>query len=127
MQVKPSPKPSVVEVKAILERPKLAVRRMNWIDKNRGRNATPWQTWRTALEHEDDEALGLILIAQWRGNLGPVLPKWNCGIFLFEHRIYALDYEPDLPHTNTTGAGRPLHTRRLDPPNVHEHTWSQDG
>lgn len=111
----------------MLSRQKFAVRGMSWSDKPRGGNSPPWREWRTALEFEDGDAPGLLLIAVWRGRFGPVIPKWGCSLLLFEHRIYGIDYEPDSPHTNRVGLGRPWHLRTLTPPNVHEHTWCGEG
>lgn len=48
------------------------------------------------------------------------------GLFIGEHRVCAIDSNPDQIHTNSIGKGLPFYGQTIDAP-THVHIWTAEG
>lgn len=118
---------TVADTQQVIKRTKQLVAPMSWA-KKLNHTEPVWFEYRSALEFADDPAEtpeGLMIVCQWKRKDGPKPENWTFGLLYCGSRIYAVDVQPLVHHTNEAGSGRPFHRQRIR--GSHEHTWSEDG
>lgn len=66
-----------------------------------------------------------MVVGQWKRAEGPKPENWTFSLLFGADRLYALDVQPLVFHTNDVGKGRPYFKKRIE--GIHEHTWSEEG
>lgn len=118
---------TVANAHKVLGRKKQLVAPMGWA-KKLNHTEPVWYEYRSALEFEDDPTEtpeGLLIVCQWKRKDGPKPENWTFGLLYGGERIYAIDVQPLMHHTNKVGKGRPFYLQRIR--GNHEHTWSEEG
>jgi hypothetical protein len=98
-----------------------------WVAKVGGSEAE-WLECKVALRYVDDYEFPeeLMIVCQWRKQVGSARQQWCFGLYYQGERIYALDVQPFSLHANyRAGKGRPYFNQEIE--GSHEHTWSNEG
>lgn len=116
---------TVADVDAFLATPKRAVSQVDW-RPGRTIKDIQWWDWDCAVEINGMIPENTRILLRWRPDVGAAAAKYSCGVLFQNERVYAVDFDPNVQHTNKVGLGRPHHRKRFGP-GTHEHTWSEDG
>ena len=113
------------EIDAFMAATKRSVVSLNWREKLSKKDPQWWE-FVSGVEVDGVVLEDVQFIVQWRPGVGAASDKYNCGLLYLCDRVYAVDFDPDVRHTNKVGKGRGLYGSQFGP-GTHEHTWSEDG
>lgn len=117
---------TLAEALEVMARPKALNTDMRWTTV-RGKMKFQWHQARMIVLFSDAVEVpeGVYVHCQWYPRVKSIPERWNFSLLYEDERIYGIDVQPQSPHRNNIGKGRPLHKQLIS--GTHEHTWSEEG